>query len=459
MKIAVLNGSPKGDLSVTMQYVKFISKKYPDHEFVIIPVGNRIKQIEKDASIFDEIINRVKESDCVIFATPVYVALVPSQYKRFIELVFERNAADAFAGKTGMSLTTSIHWYDHTAHNYLAAVAEDMGMRWAGFYSADMYDIMKEDNRQKLIDFMNYVFLFTTEKFPFARQFTRADRSSFVYEAGEVTTFMDAGDLRILIVTDSRGENPGIDSMIKRFTASIRGRVETAGIHELTINGGCLGCCECGLDYRCVYTGKDDFIDFYNSRIKTADIIIFAGTLRDRYLSAKFKEFFDRGFFNTHTPTLVGKQLGFLISGPLNATPNIREILQAFSEWQHANLAGIVTDETADKEQIDGLVTDLAHKAVRFTLQKFIKPPTFLGVGGMKVFRDDIWGRLRFVFQADHEFYEKNGFYDFPQDDAKTKDINEKMIAFSNMPDMRDKFRRMIKTEMVKPHQYIAENK
>ena len=32
MKIIVLNGSPKGDISVTMQYVRFIQKKFPQHE-------------------------------------------------------------------------------------------------------------------------------------------------------------------------------------------------------------------------------------------------------------------------------------------------------------------------------------------------------------------------------------------------------------------------------------------
>jgi len=36
MKITVLNGSPKGDLSVTLQYVNFIQKKFPHHEFKIL---------------------------------------------------------------------------------------------------------------------------------------------------------------------------------------------------------------------------------------------------------------------------------------------------------------------------------------------------------------------------------------------------------------------------------------
>jgi len=32
MKITVLNGSPKGIKSVTMQYVQYIQKMFPQHE-------------------------------------------------------------------------------------------------------------------------------------------------------------------------------------------------------------------------------------------------------------------------------------------------------------------------------------------------------------------------------------------------------------------------------------------
>lgn len=47
MKITVLNGSPKGELSVTMQYIKFIQKKFPEHELKIINISNKIKKIKR----------------------------------------------------------------------------------------------------------------------------------------------------------------------------------------------------------------------------------------------------------------------------------------------------------------------------------------------------------------------------------------------------------------------------
>ena len=50
----------------------------------------------------------------------------------------------------------------------------------------------------------------------------------------------------------------------------------------------------------------------------------------------------------------------------------------------------------------------------------YIKPRTFLGVAGMKIFRDDIWSELRVVFRADHRAYKSLGYYDFPQGRSAT---------------------------------------
>ena len=46
MKITVLNGSPKGDRSFTLQYVQYVKQFYPEHEWVIIDVAKRIKKLK-----------------------------------------------------------------------------------------------------------------------------------------------------------------------------------------------------------------------------------------------------------------------------------------------------------------------------------------------------------------------------------------------------------------------------
>nr|MBP9021707.1 NAD(P)H-dependent oxidoreductase [Spirochaetota bacterium] len=98
MKILVLHGSPKGEDSVTMQYSKFLMKKFPEHQWAVENIGSMINAIEKDAARFDAVIDSVRGADFIIWSFPVYVLLVPYQVKRFVELVFEKNSIDVFKG-------------------------------------------------------------------------------------------------------------------------------------------------------------------------------------------------------------------------------------------------------------------------------------------------------------------------------------------------------------------------
>ena len=150
MKITVLNGSPKGQTSVTMQYVHYIQKVFPQHELEIIHIAQRIKKIERDEQVFQEIIDQVRDSDGVLWAFPLYVLLVHAHYKRFIELIWERGVQDAFADKYTATLSTSIHFYDHTAHNYMHAICDDLNMKYTGAFSADMQDLLEEGGPEKL---------------------------------------------------------------------------------------------------------------------------------------------------------------------------------------------------------------------------------------------------------------------------------------------------------------------
>ena len=49
MRILVLNGSPKGENSITLQTVCYLEKRFPKETFDVLHVGQRIKSIEKDS--------------------------------------------------------------------------------------------------------------------------------------------------------------------------------------------------------------------------------------------------------------------------------------------------------------------------------------------------------------------------------------------------------------------------
>jgi hypothetical protein len=48
MKILIVNGSPKGEYSITLQTLRYLEKLRPEHSFSVLHAGQRIKALERD---------------------------------------------------------------------------------------------------------------------------------------------------------------------------------------------------------------------------------------------------------------------------------------------------------------------------------------------------------------------------------------------------------------------------
>ena len=70
MNILVLNGSPKGKYSITLQTILYLEKKFPQHHFEVIHAAQRIKSIEKD---FSETREKQAQADLLLFSAPKIV--------------------------------------------------------------------------------------------------------------------------------------------------------------------------------------------------------------------------------------------------------------------------------------------------------------------------------------------------------------------------------------------------
>lgn len=434
MKIVVLGGSPKGEHGLTHLYARFIGSRFPRHDWTLLELSPICAELEADTDTLMEIIGAVRAADVILWSFPVYYYLVPAPYKRFIELIYEQGADEAFKGKYAAVLTTSIHFFDHTAHSYLHAVCDDLGMRYAGFHSASMDDILREQERDRLQQFAEQFLSAAERGIPVTRTFPPLAVTAFNYRPGHAGRRIDTKGKKVIVVTDGEKSESNLAGMIRRFGDSCDGAIEVINLRSVDIAGGCTGCVQCGYDNVCIY--RDGYREMF-SRVQSADIIIFAGAIRDRYLSSRWKLFFDRSFFNNHVPALAGKQLGFIISGPLGQLPNLSQILQAYTEIQQANLAGFVTDEFGDSAEIDELLQTLAAETIRLSETGFVRSPTYLSIGGKKLFRDVVWGRFRHIFPADHRFYKRHGIYDFPQYDYGIKLMNGILYPFTRTRKMR----------------------
>jgi multimeric flavodoxin WrbA len=448
MKICVLNGSPKGRDSVTMQYVRFLELAFPSHTFVIENVGQRIAAIEVHDEEFSRVIASVSSADAVLFATPVYYMLVPAQLKRFIELVFIRNASSAFSEKYAASLTTSIHFFDHTANAYLHAIAEDLGMNWAGSFMAKTDDLLLEKNQEALVLFAGDFFDTAIRKPALQRTYPPLTSDMPQYRPGPVPLPFDAGEKNVVILSDAApGSN--LEKMVTRAASCFGRAASIVSLDEADMKGGCLGCCRCAFDNSCVYT--DGFRPFFEETVLSADILILAGSIRDRYLSAKFKQFFDRSFYRGHVPCMTGKQVGFLIEGPFSQCCTLREVLSVYPALQGANLAGIVTDEGPVSANTDARIDAFCDHSLRLLQSGYVAPAGFQVVGGHKIFRDEIWGSMRAVFRADHTYYREHGMYDFPQGDLARRIRTSLLSLFLSIPLVRKKAELQMRQHMIQP--------
>ena len=446
MQICILNGSPKGEKSVTMQYVRFLELANPDHSFITHPISRNITAIENKSEKWEEICKTIEESDLILWATPVYFQHIPAQFKRFIELLHERHAGTRLAGRYAASLSTSVHFFDQKVHEYLQGISEDFGMKWAGSFSAGMDDLLAERNQRQLLAFGDDILDACRQQRPVIRAYPPIPEMTGSYAPGPVHNPVKTQGKQVLILHDSATGSHS-EALVRQMEASFSGAVTTCHLDDTGMKGGCLGCVQCAFENQCVYT--DNFSSFWKNQIEPADIIVLAGTIRDRYLSATWKQFFDRSFFLGHIPRFPGIQIILMVAGPLAQVPGLRENLSCL--FSGGNLVEIITDEPEDTALTNALIRSAAERAVQFSLAGFSKPQMFPSVAGHIILRDAIWGNLRPVFRADHRYYKSHGLYDFPQYQYKKRVSLAIFSLFMSLRPVQKKAKPAMKDHMIQP--------
>ena len=401
MNILVLNGSPKGEYSITLQTVLYLQKKFPAHCFTVLHVGQRIRALEKD---FTEARQLLEQAEAILFSYPVYTFIAPSQLHRFMELMKEYRVN--MTGKIATQISTSKHFYDTTAHRYIQDNAQDLGMHFIRGLSADMEDLPTKKGQQEAENWFKH-FLWCAEQKIFEPYFPVMSATPAVpVTSAENTAGEKKGD--VVIIADIKPEDTQLRNMVDRFRARLPYKTRLVNIREYPFQGGCLGCFRCAVSGKCIW--KDKFDDFLRNDIQTADAMVYAFTISDHSMGARFKMYDDRQFCNGHRTVTIGMPVAYLISGNLSAEENLRTIIEGRAQVGNNILSGIATDEENTDAAIDRLAGSLAYSLEH----KNTGPQNFYGVGGMKIFRDLIY-QMRGFMRADHKFFKSHGQYDFPQ--------------------------------------------
>jgi len=401
MEILVINGSPKGKNSVTLQTTRYLQILHPEHHFEILHAGQTIKALERD---FSPALAAVEKADILLFSYPVYTFIAPCQLHRFIELLKETDPD--LSGKYASQISTSKHFYDMTAHRYIQDNCADLGLRYVKGLSADMDDLTTEKGQKEADAFLQFLVWSVEHDIYEVTPPAAPAAASVPVHVPETAEGEKSGD--VVIVADLREGDDQLRGMIDRFRAVMPRKTRVVNIREYPFKGGCLGCFHCAVSGKCIYT--DGFDDYLRSEIQTADSIVYAFTISDHSMGARFKMYDDRQFCNGHRTVTIGMSVGYLISGNLSREQNLQTVLEARAQVGSNFLAGIATDEQAPDAAIDRLCASLTYALEH----RYLPPQNFYGIGGMKVFRDLIW-LMQGMMRADHKFYKAHGQYDFPQ--------------------------------------------
>ena len=444
MKILVLNASPKGKNSTTVHAALYLQALHPEHEFTVLPVGQRIKSYEKD---FAPLREELKKAELILFSYPVYTFIAPYQLHRLIELI-KADGVD-LSGKFASQITTSKHFYDVTAHRYIEENCFDLGMRVVRGLSADMDDLLTEQGQREARNFFDQL-IFSCEKGLFATLPAKVPaREKAVYQP-TLPSVQKTKEKDVVIVTNYATEDKNLQNIIADFRAALPFESRVVNLREFPFSGGCLGCFGCAVTGKCVY--KDGFDEFLRTKIQSADAFVYAFTISDHYTHSSFKCYDDRQFCNGHRTVTHGTPIAYLISGDYQYESNLRMIVEGRSEAGGNYLCGVATDEGDTAADIQTLADSLV-----FALEKKLsRPANFYGVGGMKIFRDLIYV-MQGMMKADHKFYKEHGIYDFPQKQKK-RILQMKLVgALISIPSVQKKMKGQMNQYIIGPYQKVVE--
>lgn len=443
LNIFVLNGSPKGEYSITLQTVNYLKLFFPEQNFETYHVGHKIKALERDMSPVIDLINK---ADLLLFSYPVYTFIAPAQLQRFIELL--KQSGVSLEGKYAAQITTSKRFYDVTAHSYIEENCHDLKLKYIAGLSADMDDLLSVNGQKDAREFFEYVLWCAENDY-----YVKSPSVSCSYTPAPGTVPDDPSEPKtgdVVIVTDCEENDTQLKNMIARFRAVLPRKTRVVNIREYPFKGGCLGCFNCAVSGKCVY--KDGFDDFLRNEIQSAEAIVIAFTIKDHLMGSCFKMYDDRQFCNGHRTVTKGMPMGYLVSGALEAEQNLKTIIEARARVGGNFLAGVASDESDPDSEIDKPANTL-----EYALQhKYAPPGNFYGVGGLKIFRDLIW-LMQGMMRADHKFYKKHGMYDFPQ---KKKGTILKMYAVGMLlaaPKVKAKMGNMLNEGMLMPYKKLLE--
>ncbi|MCH4887628.1 hypothetical protein EZV73_08590 [Acidaminobacter sp. JC074] len=449
MKIIVLNGSPKGNQSVTHQHILFLEKHFKNAEFKHVHIGKRLKTMKDE--VLDQVLEDMISSDLIVWTYPVYTFCVPYQLMAFINRLSKHKDVCLLKGKHTTQFSTSKHFYDVTASDYIREICHMFEMNYLSGMMADMEEMLTEKGRYHMISFFDQV-TDQVEKhllYPLPREH-RISLYDFDYKP---VPEPEPKSGNILIVYNGQAYSETIRQMILAFENLCEYEVHRLDTSNIHIQGPCMGCLDCTFTGHCIY--RDGFEKIYREKIMKADVLVYASDIENHYMNEDFKLMDDRAFFNGHRVNLESKAVTYLLNGGLTYERNLKTLIEARASVGHMVYIEPVTTEYEDiLGQIKRLVYDVSY----FMEKRPYAKASFYESGGMKIFRDLVY-EMRALMHEDHAYYKKNNLYDYPKPDYIKNFFLMQSFKWMSSPKRFHKMKDQMNKKMLERYKEILEEK
>ena len=401
MKVVVLNGSPNGNQSVSLQYFHYIRKHFPQNDYHVFNIGlNFYNKSDKDNS---DLTDKIREADLILWVFPVYFFNVPSQMKSFIEAIFSSDLKAVFNGKYVSCITSSIKISDVTAHKYIHVISEFLEMTYIEGYSAERSDIFLKNERKRILNFATLLFKSVDEKiisfsrFSFPLPTINILKTEDNYPSDEKTEVIG----QTLILYHSGIFENETQKIFECFQNNLKSSFVSADLAEHDFKP-CSGCFKCGYSNECNI--KDGFLSLFNDYIKKSDNLIFIIPAKDAFIASEWKAFFDRMFFNNHVQILKGVSISYVLYGHSINKDLTYSLLEMFAVSQGAILTDILYLENPESE-INFKISSLLKKIKLTESVNYQKPLSFYNIAFEKIIKSYVKLDLAPVFYADSIYF------------------------------------------------------
>jgi multimeric flavodoxin WrbA len=432
MKILVLNGSPKArtENSFTRVYFDHIRALFPEHQFDMVPIAREADVLAQRGKPFDTLCTLLRECDGIIWQVPVFTALIPSQVKQFVELVFNDSyIRGLFSGKYCTVMTTSIQIFDNWAEYYLQSISEQMGAICTETFSCQIQPMINDDFRVALKGHLNRFLEAIQCGYRIPRRFAPVAHHTrqIGLPSAPANSATENSTGRIGVIADFTDDTGNLKQMVDYFCSVTTAKVDVLNLGECDISG-CTSCMNCLNSQRCVQ--KDGFMEMHDRFVMSADAVVYAGVVREDYFSYRIKHFMDREFYLQHRTIYRGKPMGLIVSGPFYQLPLFQESVSSIWNGRGGKLNAPVCDDGCSEKELAGqlqwLATTMAHKMT----QAVPEPLGYYAATSSRTFRDFSW-LTRFPFVAEYKSFKQEGRYaSFPH---KLKKIRYRMFKLQMM--------------------------